>query len=78
MSGAMFGDNVVHLTHLQFTDDTLLFLKPFLEYLRNAKRILGCFELVSGLKINFHKSCVAKVGKNGLNDSRWVTAFGCK
>ncbi|XP_028052598.1 uncharacterized protein LOC114257077 [Camellia sinensis] len=29
---------------------------------RNVKRILRCFELLSGLKINYHKSLVSRVG----------------
>lgn len=55
--GATFGSNDVHISHLQFADDTILFLKPSLEYLCNDRRILRCFELVAGLRINFHKSC---------------------
>ncbi|KAK3218927.1 hypothetical protein Dsin_012897 [Dipteronia sinensis] len=31
-------------------DDTILFIKPRMDYLLNAKRLLRCFELVSGLK----------------------------
>ena len=36
----------IHITHLQFADDTMLFIDPCLEYLLNAKRILRCFELI--------------------------------
>ena len=78
MKGVVFGNNAVHLTHLQFTDDTILFLKPCLDSLLNSRRILRCFEMVSGLKINFHKSCVVKVGKKGDNNSGWAEAFRCK
>ena len=63
LRGFSVGDNEVHVTHLQYADDTILFLKPKVEFLANAKRILRCFEMASGLKINFHKSCVVKVGK---------------
>ncbi|KAK2635517.1 hypothetical protein Ddye_030309 [Dipteronia dyeriana] len=56
-------DNNVHISHLQFADDTILFIKPRIDYLLNVKRVLRCFELASGLKINFYgesgnwKSC---------------------
>jgi hypothetical protein len=38
---------------------------------------LRCFELVSGLKINFHKSCIVKVGKKSVEDVSWSCAFRC-
>ncbi|KAK3219672.1 hypothetical protein Dsin_013642 [Dipteronia sinensis] len=75
--GASFGDAAVHVSHLQFADDTIIFLEPEEEYLRNFKRILRCFELAAGLRINFHKSCVVKVGKKGLSDDGWAEVFGC-
>ncbi|KAK2656845.1 hypothetical protein Ddye_009897 [Dipteronia dyeriana] len=48
---------------LLFVDDMISFLEPNMEYLLNVKRILRCFELVSGLRVNFHKSCLVRVGK---------------
>ena len=63
LQGMVFGDNAVHVSHLQFADDTILFLRPKVEFFLNARRILKCFELSSGLRINFHKSCVEKIGK---------------
>ncbi|KAK2651364.1 hypothetical protein Ddye_011220 [Dipteronia dyeriana] len=63
LRGASFGNNSVHITHLQFAEDTIIFLKPRMEFLINTRRILRCFELASGLRINFHKSCVVKVGQ---------------
>ncbi|XP_050221220.1 uncharacterized protein LOC126671491 [Mercurialis annua] len=52
---------------LQFADDTLLFIPNNEVMLRNTLRILRCFELISGLKINFHKSSM--VGVNVSNSS---------
>ncbi|KAK3189658.1 hypothetical protein Dsin_029219 [Dipteronia sinensis] len=78
MEGATFGDNLLHISHLQFTDDTILFLQPKIEYLRNVRRILRCFELASGLRINFHKSSVTRVGIFGVTHEEWSEAFRCK
>jgi hypothetical protein len=50
------------LSHLKFADDTLIFSSDFLFSLQNIKRILLCFELVSGLKFNFYKSRIIGVG----------------
>ena len=44
------------LSILQYADDTLLFLDNDLAKASNLKLLLLAFELVSGLKINYHKS----------------------
>ncbi|XP_050232919.1 uncharacterized protein LOC126681421 [Mercurialis annua] len=54
---------------LQFADDTLIYLPFDLAQLQNLIRILRCFELISGLKINFHKSSI--LGINGLFKDTW-------
>ncbi|KAK3222180.1 hypothetical protein Dsin_009205 [Dipteronia sinensis] len=59
-------------------DDTIIFLKPRLDYLCNARRILRCFEIAAGLRINFHKSCLVKVGKSGATNTNWAKVFKCK
>ncbi|KAK0606106.1 hypothetical protein LWI29_034196 [Acer saccharum] len=75
--GVEFQNDAIHLTHLQFVNDTMLFIDPSTEYLLNAKRILRCFELASGLKINFHKSCLVKIGKKRQGDEDWTRMFRC-
>ncbi|XP_039070260.1 uncharacterized protein LOC120217084 [Hibiscus syriacus] len=44
-------------THLQFADDTIIFLKAREDFLVNVKDT-RCFELFSGLSINFSKSVI--------------------
>ncbi|KAK2654439.1 hypothetical protein Ddye_014295 [Dipteronia dyeriana] len=78
IKGASFGNNEIYTSHLKFTDDTALFLEPNLETLRNSRRILKCFELSSGLKINFHKSCVVGIRKSSLRREEWASYFKCK
>ncbi|KAK3223170.1 hypothetical protein Dsin_010195 [Dipteronia sinensis] len=78
VSGASFGGNRVHITHLQFADDTIIFLKPKLEYFLYTRRILRCFELASGLCINFHKSCVVKIGRLEEFLCAWTAVFKCQ
>jgi hypothetical protein len=50
------------LTHLQYTDDTIIFLECDEESIANTKFLFYCFENMSGLKINFHRSEVMMVG----------------
>ena len=63
LRGISFGEDAVHMSHLQYANDTIIFLEPKLDFLVNGKRIMRCFEMASGLRINFHKSCVVRVGK---------------
>jgi hypothetical protein len=44
------------LSILQYANNTILFMEHDLEKAQNLKLILSAFELLSGLKINFHKS----------------------
>ncbi|KAK3175716.1 hypothetical protein Dsin_032603 [Dipteronia sinensis] len=78
IKGEVFGNIGVQVTHLQFVDDTVIFLKPRVDYLLNLKRIIRCFELSSKLKINFHKSYVIRVGKNVTNENSWAYIFRCR
>jgi hypothetical protein len=45
-----------HITHLQYADDTLIFLPNDYSSMLHAKRILRLFEIISSLKVNFYKS----------------------
>lgn len=46
------------MCHLQYADDLLLFVTEGLEDFRIFKLIIYFFEGISGLSINFHKSCL--------------------
>jgi len=47
------------LTHLQYADDTVIFLDFTSENLMNLRLILKCYEAISGMKINFDKNEVS-------------------
>lgn len=51
----------VHLTHLQFTDDTLIIGEKSWLNVRTMRAVFLLFEEVSGLKVNFHKSMLMVV-----------------
>ncbi|MCH80340.1 cysteine-rich receptor-like protein kinase [Trifolium medium] len=62
--GYLMGDTLdqqVHISHLQFADDTLLVGEKSWANIRVLKAILILFELISGLKVNFHKSLLIGV-----------------
>jgi len=66
------------LTHLQYADDTIIFLKKSDTNIRNLKFILFCFEAMSGMKINFDKSEVFAVGIEPNEKQQIAEIFGCK
>lgn len=47
---------------LQYADDTIIMCKNTRENLWCLKSVLRIFEMASGLRVNFHKSCL--VGMN--------------
>jgi hypothetical protein len=51
------------ITHLQYTDDTLILIQRSDEDIANLKFILMCFEDMPGLKINYHKSEMIVLGQ---------------
>lgn len=46
------------ISHLQFANNTILFLKAEERVVENMKYILRCFEIFSRSSINFKKSCI--------------------
>jgi hypothetical protein len=66
------------LSILQYADDTILFLEDDLEKAKNLKMVLGAFEKLSGLKINFHKSEMFCFGETRERAAEYVNLFGCK
>lgn len=60
--GVKVGASEEVISHLQFANDTIIFCEADWVEVLTIKRVLRCFELMSGLKINFHKSCVYEVG----------------
>jgi hypothetical protein len=44
------------ITHIQYANDTILMVEGDDDSIENMKFILYCFEWMSGLKINYHKS----------------------
>jgi hypothetical protein len=56
--GFRVGGSEVTVSHLQYADDTLCVGEASIENLWALKAILRGFEMSSGLKVNFWKSCL--------------------
>jgi hypothetical protein len=63
---------------LQYADDTILLIQNCPEQARNLKFILGLFEQMSGLKINFHKSEVYCMGAAKERQEVFESIFTCQ
>ncbi|XP_057720241.1 uncharacterized protein LOC130934716 [Arachis stenosperma] len=78
ISPLLIGRDTIALSHLQFADDTILFCPLEEETIKNYKQLLRCFELMSGLSINFDKSSLISINC----DEQWIQSMcqllGCK
>ena len=61
ISGIQFPNGGPQVLNIQYADDTLLFLSLEEQGIINLKRILGCFQVCFGFKINFGKSSITGI-----------------
>ncbi|XP_072061954.1 uncharacterized protein [Arachis hypogaea] len=78
LSPLLVGRDHIELSHLQFADDTILFYPPEDETIKNYKRLLRCFEVMSGLSINFEKSSLIPINCDEQWVRRMCSVLGCK
>ncbi|GJZ54888.1 hypothetical protein Tco_0610081 [Tanacetum coccineum] len=62
--GVNVGSNGINISHLQFSDDALIMGTWSIDNAKNLCRILRCFYMASGLKVNFSKNSLAFVLMN--------------
>ena len=62
---------------LQYAEDTLLFLENDSEVATNLKYILTCFEQISGMRINYHKSALIPINVSSEDLQRFIDIFQC-
>ena len=62
--GFIVGRDRVEVAHLQFADDTLLFMEANHSYFLNFLRILEVFRSCSGLRVNLSKSTLLGINTN--------------
>ena len=65
------------ISHLQYADDTLILIQNDDLSISNLKFLLLCFEDMSGLKINFHKSEVFVLDQPRQEQQRIAHLFNC-
>ncbi|GJU37692.1 putative RNA-directed DNA polymerase, eukaryota, reverse transcriptase zinc-binding domain protein [Tanacetum coccineum] len=76
--GVKIGSNKVDVSNLQFADDAFILGKWSLENARTLCRILRCFNLASGLKVNFSKSKLFGVGVDASDIQGFANILDCQ
>jgi len=67
----------VNVNMLQFSDDSLLFCEANTKSVFTIKVMLNCFDLASGLKVNFLKSRIGGLGVDMFEIQRFVVLLNC-
>ncbi|WOG84202.1 hypothetical protein DCAR_0103384 [Daucus carota subsp. sativus] len=76
--GFSLGKAMQPITHLQFADDTIVFVDNTLESISGVKKVLQCFQMISGLKINYEKSEIFAHNSSFSTQMEGARIFGCK
>ncbi|GKB75641.1 putative RNA-directed DNA polymerase, eukaryota, reverse transcriptase zinc-binding domain protein [Tanacetum coccineum] len=76
--GVKVGCNGVDISQFQFADDALILGKWFLDNAKNLCRILRCFHMASGLKVNFTKSKFFGVGVSHNETVHYASFLSCE
>ncbi|XP_023738523.1 uncharacterized protein LOC111886502 [Lactuca sativa] len=76
--GIRFSNSNICLSHLFYADDALFIGEWSRRNIANLARILRCFHIVSGLKVNFNKCKVFGVGAPSLEVLHWSAPLGCE
>lgn len=78
VQGFIMGDNSPMVSHLQFADDTILFLDASKENIKNTKMCLAIFEVIAGLSINLDKSLLAGIHVEQSHLLEMAGVMGCQ
>ncbi|XP_071695652.1 uncharacterized protein [Rutidosis leptorrhynchoides] len=76
--GIKVGRDNVTVSHLQYADDTIFVGAWNRENAHSLQNLLKCFELVSGLKVNFHKSFLYGIGVGENSIRNMAQGLNCQ
>ncbi|KAK1413781.1 hypothetical protein QVD17_35564 [Tagetes erecta] len=78
IQGIRLPNNGPEISHVFYADDALLMGEWSIINALNVVRILRCFDLASGLKINFNKSCLYGIGLDTFDMELGALIFNCQ
>ncbi|XP_071695221.1 uncharacterized protein [Rutidosis leptorrhynchoides] len=77
-NGLKVGNDEITISHLQYADDTIFLGDWSHANACSLQNLLKCFELASGLKVNFQKSCLFGIGVSSTEANYLANILGCK
>ena len=78
VKGLEVGNEGLEISHLQFADDTILFLSEDRDKFYNVLSLLQIFEVVSGLRINLSKCGLAGINVEDSRVGQLAVMVGCE
>ncbi|XP_071688100.1 uncharacterized protein [Rutidosis leptorrhynchoides] len=75
--GLKIGNDNLVVTHLQYADDTIFFGEWNKRNAKSISKLLKCFENISGLKVNFHKSKLYGIGTSTSETNHMASYINC-
>ena len=69
--------DIKNFTHLQFADDVILFINDDDSSVLGVKRTLQCFQVISGMKLNFEKSKIFGFHASTSQLRKWTSYLCC-
>lgn len=73
----VIGDDRIMMSHIQFADDTILFLKVELDNVKRMELCMKIFQVVSRLKVNLFKTCLVGIEVEESCLIRFAEVLGC-
>ncbi|KAE8681880.1 hypothetical protein F3Y22_tig00111300pilonHSYRG00005 [Hibiscus syriacus] len=70
-------ENSTRLSHLQFADDLIIFCQASINQIKNVKRVLRIFSIMTGLHLNLAKSKLFGINLEDRVLSDWAEQVGC-
>ncbi|KAK1416690.1 hypothetical protein QVD17_25805 [Tagetes erecta] len=77
-NGIRLPNGGIVITHCMYADDTLFLGDWSVQNGKNLARILKCFHMASGLKINFFKSSMIGIGTTAVEEDLMINVLQCK
>ena len=77
IDSVVVGRDEVKVSMLQYADDTLFFCEANTKSIFNIKAIFQCFELTSGLRVNFLKSRIGGTGVSHISLRSFAVILKC-
>jgi len=71
------GKDEVHISHLQFANNTLVMCEGHLNYVKTVKNFLQGFQAVSGFKVNYQKIQLLAFELNDSWKQEGTALLGC-